>query len=52
MTESGLNELTGNIIGIAIKVHRELGQGLLERVYQRCLLAHMVSVTVFAWCFV
>jgi len=37
MTESELNELTGNIIGIAIDVHRELGPGLLEKVYQRCL---------------
>ena len=37
MTENALNELTGNIIGIAIEVHRELGSGLLERVYQRCL---------------
>ena len=37
MTESELNELTGSIIGVAIDVHRELGPGLLETVYQRCL---------------
>ena len=37
MTESELNVLTGNIIGIAIDVLRELGPGLLERVYQKCL---------------
>jgi len=37
LTEGELNELTGGIIGIAIDVHRELGSGLLERVYQRCL---------------
>ena len=37
MTEIKLNELTGKIIGIAIDVHRELGPGLLERVYQQCL---------------
>ena len=37
MTEHELNELTGSIIGVAIDVHRELGPGLLERVYQRCL---------------
>ena len=37
MTESELNELTGGIIGVAIDVHRELGPGLLETVYQRCL---------------
>jgi len=37
MTEEELNDLTGKIIGIAIDIHRELGPGLLEKVYQRCL---------------
>ena len=37
MTENELNELTGGIIGVSIGVHRELGPGLLEKVYQRCL---------------
>ena len=31
------NELTSKIIGCAIRVHRELGPGLLESVYSRCL---------------
>ncbi|MCL2047789.1 MAG: GxxExxY protein [Defluviitaleaceae bacterium] len=37
MTEHELNDLTGQIIGIAIDVHKELGPGLLEKVYQWCL---------------
>ena len=32
-----LNRLTEKIIGVAIDVHRELGPGLLESIYQRCL---------------
>ena len=31
------NEITEKIIGAAIQVHREMGPGLLESVYQRCL---------------
>ncbi len=30
-------ELTGQIIGAAIDVHRELGPGLLESAYEACL---------------
>lgn len=31
------NELSKLILGACIKVHRELGPGLLENVYQHCL---------------
>ena len=31
------NEITGNIIGCAIEVHRELGPGLLESAYEEAL---------------
>ncbi|MEX2137952.1 MAG: GxxExxY protein [Pirellulales bacterium] len=32
-----INEITGQIIGAAIEVHRELGPGLLESAYHQCL---------------
>jgi GxxExxY protein len=32
-----LNSITGQIIGLAIKVHRLMGPGLLESVYLTCL---------------
>jgi len=35
------NELSGVVIGAAIEVHKALGPGLLESVYQRCLLKEL-----------
>jgi GxxExxY protein len=32
-----INDLTGNIIGAAIEVHKVLGPGLLESFYEECL---------------
>ena len=32
-----MDELSGKVIGAAIKVHRELGPGLLESAYEVCL---------------
>lgn len=38
MDNNELNDLTGNIIGAAIEVHRYLGPGLLEHTYRKALL--------------
>ena len=32
-----INKLTGEIIGAAIEVHKTIGPGLLESVYEECL---------------
>jgi len=37
MTQKYLNELTYIIVGAAIHVHKVLGPGLLECVYEKCL---------------
>lgn len=37
MSEQEINILSGNILDSAIEVHRHLGPGLLESVYELCL---------------
>lgn len=36
-----LNELTYKVIGCAIEVHKNLGPGLLESVYEKCFLREL-----------
>ena len=37
MTKKEVTQLSYEIVGCAIKVHKELGPGLLESVYEKCL---------------
>ena len=41
-----LNQLTEKIIGLAIKVHRTLGPGFLESVYQAALVYELVKAGI------
>ena len=41
ITQKYLNDLTYNIIGAAIEVHRILGPGLLESVYHKCFKSEL-----------
>ncbi len=43
ITKKYLNELTYQIIGAAIEVHKELGPGLLESVYEKCMIHELKS---------
>ena len=38
-----LNNITENVINAAIKVHRELGPGLLESAYETCLVYELAE---------
>jgi GxxExxY protein len=38
-----LNEITRQIIGCAIEVHKKLGPGLLESAYEECLSYELVK---------
>jgi GxxExxY protein len=41
VTKKYVNELAFKIVGCAIEVHKHLGPGLLESVYQRCLIEEL-----------
>jgi len=38
ITQKLINQLTYKIIGCAIEVHKELGTGLLESIYEKCFI--------------
>ena len=44
------NDLSGRIIGAAISVHSELGSGLLESAYERCLLIEIKQLEIPVEC--
>ena len=43
-----LNQLSNEIIGLAIKVHKTLGPGLLESSYKECLFYEIIKAGYFA----
>lgn len=40
-TKKQLNDLTYELIGCAIEVHKQIGPGLLESVYEKCFLKEL-----------
>jgi GxxExxY protein len=43
MTQKYLDELTFNVIGAAIEGHKNMGSGLLESVYQQCMIEELTN---------
>ena len=41
VTQKYLDQLTYKIIGCAIEIHKQLGPGLLESVYEKCFLREL-----------
>lgn len=44
MTQKQINDIAYDIVGCAIEVHKYLGPGLLESVYEECLIEEMRSI--------
>lgn len=40
-TQKQVNQLAYDILGCAIEVHKQLGPGLLESIYEKCLLEEL-----------
>ena len=38
-----INDITGQVIGAAIEVHKTLGPGLLESIYEECLCIELAK---------
>jgi GxxExxY protein len=47
ITQKYINEISYQIIGCAIELHKHLGPGLLESVYEPCFIDEMTSVGLF-----
>ena len=43
MTKREITQMSYDIVGCAIKVHKELGPGLLESVYEKCLKYELIK---------
>ncbi len=43
MTKRELTQLSFKVTGYAIKIHKALGPGLLEKVYEKCLTHELIK---------
>jgi GxxExxY protein len=47
ITQKFINTISYRIIGCAIEVHKHLGPGLLESIYQACLIDELIANKLF-----
>ncbi len=47
ITQKHINEISYKIIGCAIEVHKHLGPGLIESVYETCFIDEMKNAGLF-----
>jgi GxxExxY protein len=50
ITQQEVNDLTYKIVGCAIEVHKHLGPGLLESIYEECLIDELKSKDLIVEC--
>jgi GxxExxY protein len=43
ITQKLINDISYQIVGCAIEVHKQLGPGLLESVYQACIIDELIN---------
>jgi len=43
MTQKQINDLAYKVVSCAIEVHKQLGPGLLESIYQECFIEELKS---------
>lgn len=46
ITQQLVNDISYGIIGCAIEVHKELGPGLLESIYEECMKVEMSKLKI------
>ena len=47
ITQKYINEISYNVIGCAIEVHKHLGPGLLESIYEMCFIEELKNSGLF-----
>lgn len=43
VTQKYVNEVAYKIVGCAIEVHKHMGPGLLEEIYEKCLIEELIT---------